>query len=62
LGELEAVRDEPIVVYCHHGVRSAKAVRQLLEHGFASVENLDGGIEAWSLTVDPSVPRYSAES
>jgi len=60
MGELEAVRDQPIVVYCHHGARSAKAVRQLLAHGFASVENLDGGIEAWSLTVDPSVPRYSA--
>jgi adenylyltransferase/sulfurtransferase len=62
LGELESVRNQTIVVHCHHGVRSAKAVRTLLAHGFARVENLDGGIEAWSLTVDPSVPRYSAES
>ena len=61
LGELEAVRDEMIVVHCHHGVRSTKAVHLLLEHGFSKVENLDGGIEAWSLTVDPTVPRYSAE-
>ena len=62
MGELEEVRDQTIVVYCHHGVRGAKAVRQLLARDFASVENLDGGIEAWSLTVDPSVPRYSSEA
>jgi adenylyltransferase/sulfurtransferase len=62
LDELESLRDQAIVVHCHHGVRSAKAVRLLLAHGFAGAENLDGGIEAWSLTVDPSVPRYSAES
>jgi adenylyltransferase/sulfurtransferase len=62
MGELEAVRDQTIVVHCHHGIRSTKAARQLLAHGFTMVENLDGGIEAWSLTVDPSVPRYSAES
>jgi adenylyltransferase/sulfurtransferase len=61
LDELESMRNQAIVVHCHHGVRSAKAVRLLLAHGFARAENLDGGIEAWSLTVDPSVPRYSAE-
>ncbi len=60
LGELEAVREQPIVVHCHHGGRSTKAVRLLLAQGFATAENLDGGIEAWSLTVDPSVPRYAA--
>ncbi len=58
IGELTAARSSPIVVYCHHGGRSEKAVRLLLERGFSGVENLDGGIEAWSLTVDPSVPRY----
>ncbi len=60
LGELEAVREQPIVVHCHHGGRSTKAVRLLLAQGFATAENLDGGIEAWSLTVDASVPRYAA--
>ena len=59
MGELEAVRDQAIIVHCHHGGRSTKAVRLLLEHGFTTAENLDGGIEAWSLTVDSSVPRYS---
>ena len=58
IGELIPVKDAPLVVHCHHGGRSEKAVRLLLERGFSRAENLDGGIEAWSLTVDPSVPRY----
>ena len=58
LGELEAWRDRLVVVHCHHGVRSARACRTLSGAGFERVENLSGGIEAWSLTVDPSVPRY----
>ena len=47
-----------VVVHCHHGPRSQRAVKLLLEHGFAHVESMAGGIEAWSLTVDPEVPRY----
>lgn len=58
LGELEAMRSAAIVVHCHHGGRSERATRLLLERGFERVENLEGGIEAWSLTVDPLVPRY----
>ena len=65
LGELPARLDElaqwrarPVVVHCHHGGRSARACEQLLASGFERVENLSGGIEAWSLTVDPEVPRY----
>ena len=58
IGELIPVKDAPLVVHCHHGGRSEKAVRLLLERGFSQAENLDGGIEAWSLTVDPSIPRY----
>lgn len=69
LGELEARRDElegeegrVIIVHCHLGGRSTKAVRLLQELGFSNVENLDGGIEAWSLTVDASIPRYGGGS
>jgi adenylyltransferase/sulfurtransferase len=58
IGELLGEKDAPIVVLCHHGSRSERAARLLLERGFTRAENLDGGIEAWSLTVDPSVPRY----
>ena len=50
--------DKPIVVYCHHGMRSMQ-VALFLEHaGFSDVYNLSGGIEAWSVQIDPSVPRY----
>lgn len=58
LEELAAWRDAPVVVHCHHGPRSARACELLLAAGFEDVSNLVGGIEAWSLTVDPSVPRY----
>ena len=46
------------VVHCHHGGRSAQVVQFLRAHGFAQATNLAGGIEAWSLEIDPSVPRY----
>jgi adenylyltransferase/sulfurtransferase len=58
LAELEAWRERPVVVHCHRGGRSARAARLLRERGFRDVANLSGGIEAWSLTVDPTVPRY----
>lgn len=48
----------PLVVYCHHGVRSARVCALLAHHGVAEVWNLSGGIEAWSQKVDPSLPRY----
>ncbi len=56
VGELP--RGRPIVAYCHVGARSAMAADFLRQRGFAPVYNLAGGIEAWSLDVDPSVPRY----
>ena len=46
-----------IVAHCHHGVRSAQAVNLLREQGLRAI-NLGGGIDAWSVDVDPSVPRY----
>lgn len=49
--------DVPVVVYCHHGIRSESALRLLLERGY-SASHLEGGIDAWSRLVDPSVPRY----
>jgi sulfur-carrier protein adenylyltransferase/sulfurtransferase len=63
LGEIaeradELQREQPIVVHCHSGRRSAEAVRQLQQRGFANVYNLEGGIDAWSDEIDPSVPKY----
>jgi rhodanese-related sulfurtransferase len=57
-GELDAWRDEEIVVYCHHGVRSAHAIGWLRQLGFAKLVNLAGGIDRWSLEVDHGIPRY----
>jgi len=50
--------DDEIVVYCHHGMRSARAQSFLKAQGYEKVLNLTGGIDAWSLQVDPSVKRY----
>lgn len=47
-----------LVVYCHHGVRSANVVNYLRGQGIAASQSMAGGIERWSLEVDPSVPRY----
>jgi rhodanese-related sulfurtransferase len=47
-----------LVIYCHHGVRSLHACQFLASQGFTRLVNLEGGIDAWSLEVDPSVPRY----
>ena len=51
-------RATAIALHCHHGVRSRAAAEELLREGFTNVYNLEGGIEAWSRDVDPSVPRY----
>jgi monothiol glutaredoxin len=51
-------RDTPIAFHCHHGGRSQAAAEQVLSEGFKKVYNLEGGIDAWSMTIDPSVPRY----
>ena len=50
--------DALVVFHCHHGGRSQSAAEQVLRAGFRKVCNLQGGIEAWSLQVDESVPRY----
>ena len=56
MGELD--RNAEIFVLCHHGMRSAHVADYLAEQGFTRVGNVSGGIDAWALMVDPSVPRY----
>ncbi|MEK6526703.1 MAG: rhodanese-like domain-containing protein [Nitrospirota bacterium] len=51
-------RNTEIVAHCHHGMRSADAAGFLLQQGFTNVKNLVGGIDAWSIQVDSTVPRY----
>lgn len=63
LHELEARFEEiprekrTLVVYCHHGVRSLYATQFLKMHGFDAL-SLRGGIDLWSIEIDPTIPRY----
>jgi len=56
MGELDTAQE--MVVYCRTGVRSADVIRQLREHGFKKMWNLDGGINRWAKEVDDSLPTY----
>lgn len=47
-----------VVTICHHGARSMQVALFLENRGIGSVHNLTGGINAWSIQVDPSVPQY----
>ena len=54
----EIPRDRPLIVMCHHGGRSERVAHFLAMNGYGNAVNLTGGIDAWSASVDPSVPRY----
>ncbi len=54
-----AARRTTLIVYCHHGVRSLNVVNWLREQGVSGCQSMAGGIDRWSLQIDPSVPRYS---
>ena len=49
---------ERMVVVCHHGVRSLNVTVWLRRQGFEAAQSMQGGIDAWSCEVDPTVPRY----
>ncbi|BAT53369.1 Rhodanese-like protein [Nostoc sp. NIES-3756] len=46
------------LVLCHHGVRSAQMCQWLVSQGFTNVKNIAGGIDAYSMRVDSSIPQY----
>ena len=54
----ELPRDQELVIMCHHGSRSAHVCMALRDAGFERLTNMTGGIDAWSTSVDPSIPRY----
>ncbi|MDB5940484.1 MAG: hypothetical protein JWQ13_50 [Ramlibacter sp.] len=56
LAELDP--DRPVACLCHHGGRSQRVAMYLASNGFSRVANVAGGIDAWSLERDRSVPRY----
>ena len=51
--------EDQIVVYCHHGMRSLQVVGWLREQGVDNCASMAGGIDRWSLEIDPQVPRYT---
>jgi rhodanese-related sulfurtransferase len=54
----ELPRDRPLVVYCHAGIRSLRAVEDLRAAGFSRAVSLQGGIDRWAVDLDPNLPRY----
>lgn len=58
INEIDADEDTTIALICHTGRRSLKATLVLQEQGLAGTRSVAGGIEWWSLRIDPSVPRY----
>ncbi len=56
--ELDGLQGDPVILHCHHGMRSQQAAMFLKQKGFSKVYNLAGGIDAWSQAVDSAVPRY----
>ena len=57
LDSLEA-EESPLIVFCHHGMRSLQIVNWLREQGVERCSSMEGGIDRWSLEIDPAVPRY----
>lgn len=50
--------DTPLIIHCHHGVRSLSAAQFFIQKGFTNVASMAGGISAWSTTVDSTIPQY----
>lgn len=62
LGELAAClagdQARPVIVHCHHGMRSLRVATWLRNQGYPRAQSMQGGIDAWSDQIDPSVPKY----
>lgn len=58
VGELAGRQDQHIVVYCHHGARSAQVANWLRGQGFAQAQSMAGGIDQWAVEIDPGLKRY----
>jgi len=58
VSEIAAWKEQPIIVHCHRGMRSLRVAEWLREQGFSLAQSMQGGIDAWSTDVDPTVPRY----
>ena len=57
-GQLGQHEGKRVVVHCHHGGRSLRVTHWLRENGFPEAQNMTGGIDVWSQTIDTDIPRY----
>lgn len=57
-GELEAYRNKPIVVHCHHGGRSMRVAQWLRQNGFPQSQSMAGGIHQWADEIEPGMVKY----
>jgi rhodanese-related sulfurtransferase len=59
LQDLEGRADEAtLILFCHHGIRSLNVVNWLRKQGVDACQSMTGGIDRWSLQIDPTVARY----
>ncbi len=58
ISKLDNWQGKHLVVHCHHGRRSLQVVAWLRKNGFPTAQSMSGGIDAWSIEIDPEVPRY----
>ena len=59
MGRIDTLgKEDPIVVICHHGMRSQQVAAYLHSLGYSNIMNLEGGVDAWSRVVDPKMPQY----
>ena len=58
VGELPAPGQRPVIVYCHHGMRSLRVATALRAAGHADAQSMSGGIDAWAVEVEPGMSRY----
>lgn len=56
--EIATDKDAEVVVMCHHGNRSAQVTAWLRQQGWTQVFNMDGGIDAYAIAIDPKIGRY----
>ncbi len=54
----ELDEEAPILVLCHHGARSLSVANWLRQQGFEKAQSISGGIDAWTMQIDPTIPRY----
>lgn len=58
LEELQQLPDQATIVYCHHGGRSLRVAMWMRQQGIPQAQSMAGGIDVWSQSIDPSIPRY----